>query len=347
MIRANHSPSGCPVASVEVPRKETLSGTAFRPPFDVKAACLSHSSMRPGVTLTELVVVFGVIAMLSALLLPAVQSARESARAAQCKNNLHQIGVAAHNFHDQHGYLATHRLIEFMLPQLDQKPTWDAIQAHQQHVVAGLGPPVPPMPDQLPAVYICPDDPHNRGKALGGGVNYALNEGSTLGGNDGVRAVSSDARRRLSEIRDGLSQTALMSERNLLANWMPVSDAEARQAPLRFTWMTLDVFSGGEEAELAAHCLSEEVRSQAQVLGNPLNGTYWNTPHYNHLIPPNNWPFFNSSYWTNNPSPPISNHPCGVHVLFADGSVRFISSSVDLKVWWALGTIRGGETVEF
>ena len=100
-------------------------------------------------TLIELLVVIAIIAVLVALLLPAVQQAREAARRSTCKNNLKQLGLALHNYHEQGNMLPLHRVarganttlpgtnpavmtgniswIAMILPQLDQSPLYNSI----------------------------------------------------------------------------------------------------------------------------------------------------------------------------------------------------------------------------
>src|SRR5947209_5924470 len=88
---------------------------------------------RLGFTLIELLVVIAIIAVLIALLLPAVQAAREAARRSQCVNNLKQVGLGMHNYHDVNGSLPPGvksccwgTWLVFMLPQLEQQPLFNA-----------------------------------------------------------------------------------------------------------------------------------------------------------------------------------------------------------------------------
>ncbi len=121
---------------------------------------------RRGFTLIELLVVIAIIAVLIALLLPAVQQAREAARRSSCQNNLKQIGLALHNYHDVHNVLPAsaygttinhgHTWIESLLPQLEQGNKFQQIRFDLANHVA-------PNPDVLnnwvASVLVCPSDP--------------------------------------------------------------------------------------------------------------------------------------------------------------------------------------------
>ncbi len=305
-----------------------------------------RSPMRPvrrGFSLIELMVSVGIISVLMSLLLPAVQSARAAARRTQCRNNLHQIGIAIHSFYDQHGYLDTTRPLKAILPQMDNRPLWEEFERADETIFNGG------VVDQSgwssPSAYTCPSDSLLSRSAMH--VSYAVNAGPVVGG-DPVQWWN--RKRRLRDVSDGLSNTAAFAERLVMLVepfHFPdeVSDEERGRNPLRVLWRTLREFGPSELRELAAHCSSAEVRAVAPGAGFPPSHLYVNPePTYNHLLPPNNWSFLNGDN-NKGPYPPSSQHEGGAHVLFLDGSVSFISNSIDREVFWALGTINGGESV--
>jgi prepilin-type processing-associated H-X9-DG protein len=284
-------------------------------------------------TLLELLTVIGIITILMTLLFPAVQSSREQARSVECKSNLHQIGVAAHSFHYTHRYLPSRRIMFELLPFLEMQDLRSALQ--QPHQGAPL---------RGPSSMVCPSDPMALEEELR--LSYLINDGSQIYPRNGMR--KNDDNITFSDISDGLSGTAMIAEklvRNIERPPGLVTDAEARSMPLRYAFKTTRLFLFGEEEAFLAFSLNPTNRANAQRGGwfdsDTLAGGF---SYYEHLAPPNNWSFNNGPLATgaiHGMYPATSLHRGGVHVLMADGSVRFTSNTIDVKTWWALGSRNG------
>ena len=137
---------------------------------------MTRQSQRRGFTLIELLVVIAIIAVLIGLLLPAVQSAREAARRAQCVNNLKQLGIAMHNYHDIGGSFPMgiardanqvpfcpsngFGILTMMLPQLEQSPLWNTLNLNLSQAEMVVGP-IPNYTLRMTVVstFLCPSDP--------------------------------------------------------------------------------------------------------------------------------------------------------------------------------------------
>jgi prepilin-type N-terminal cleavage/methylation domain-containing protein/prepilin-type processing-associated H-X9-DG protein len=302
---------------------------------------------RPAFTLVELLVVIAVIGILMALLLPAVQFARESARRMSCANNLKQIGLALQNYHAscnnfpvaRNPWPLVHSSLSRLLPYCEQQELHNLVDYRSP-----LSSPANMAASRIPInLFVCPSD-SARGKVPGmleAGSNYVANNGSgtivygLIASGDGVFTQTSLGFR---DLHDGSSNVVAFSE-SILGTGMATSGATA--ADPRHDLLEL---SGGSDTTPAA-CQAGSGTWSGKRGGKWIDGHYGNTL-YNHFYPPNAtvWDCGNAS-GNKALCTARSYHPGGVDVLLCDGSVRFIPSSVHWGVWRALATRAGDEVV--
>ena len=308
--------------------------------------------LRRGFTLIELLVVIAIIGLLIALLLPAVQAAREAARRIHCANNLKQIGIALHNYHDQRGALPGAYLVypttEFsalsqILPHLEQTPLYNALNFSLPY----FDPTNDTVMRSSVDGFICPSDFPNPIPARGAQTNYMADMGSWIVWqmNSGPNAnllppngvFYGNSATRFADIPDGLSNTGVFSERVLAdgsnAIVSPVSDVFFSPAAPT----TIDA--------AVQMCQAVDIYDLSNQFPLFMGAPWINGQHiFLHVTPPNSRScgFFTALRAV---MPPSSRHPGGVNLLLGDGSVRFIKDTINITAWRALGTIHGGEVI--
>ncbi len=329
---------------------------------------LRRSLNRAGFTLIELLVVIAIIAVLVALLLPAVQQAREAARRSQCKNNLKQIGLAQHNYHDMAsmfpiniGWGSNNSTVGafsdkvMMLPQLDQAPLYNQtnfMDSPWSAAWSGGSSNIITQSQVLP-VFVCPSVSRLPTQGPRGMFTYAINNGSMprpyngqshngfaafLGGTANPPDVPVTA----GTVVDGLSQTAAYAE--ILPD--PGSNPYIPNATSR-NWESCT-----DPVSCRAACNGDTSSIDNREYGGSAWAAAWGAfkGGYTHTMNP----METSCYSINNTGTDWGNttltaagsgHVGGVNVLMGDGSVRFVSVNVNWPTWLAIGTRNGSETV--
>jgi len=340
-----------------------------------RRSALCRPAHSAGFTLIELLVVIGVLAVLVALLIPAVQRARESMRRIQCANNLKQIGTALHNYHGSHNVLPfgvgadrddfvsswgslddrRYSALSQLLPYLDQAAVYSQINFNvapfHPYVNAATGDTEVAESNGtlvtngsaavavLPA-FLCPSDV-DRLQSLWGHNNYRSCNGSTWSGRKGNGMFGQISSVRFSAVSDGLSNTAMFSER-AKGTWdHAVYDPLSDLYDLAGIW-TEDAFREACHAlnPATAATYHQDVEAGQNWLEGNMNWT-----RYNHLVPPNRVSCKNGLTWDGVAMAASSRHAGGVNLLLGDGSLRFISELIDEPAWRGLGTIAGADTV--
>ncbi len=314
--------------------------------------------VRAAFTLIELLVVIAIIAVLTALLLPAVQAAREAGRRIQCANNLKQIGLALHNYHDVVGAFPLGRTIPSnasfsplarFLPYVEQANMGNALNFNLPYNDPGNA----TVLNASLAVFLCPSDTTPVPAGSGGGTNYRSNEGTGVvmwhGSSDvaGVNATMpppnglffANLQCRVADVVDGLSNTAAFSEH-------VVGDFSQNLGTDKSDTFKPGTYPATPD-EAIAQCRATDIANLSlqgySNVGAPWTYGYHSTSSYWHSAPPNtrSCMFPPSRIMTT----ANSRHPGGVNVAMTDGSVRFVKDTVDLPAWRALGTRDGGEII--
>lgn len=282
---------------------------------------------RRGFTLVELLVVIAIIGVLIALLLPAVQQAREAARRMSCTNQLKQLGLALHNYHDTHGafpygswgaasYVGWHVSI---LPFLEQQALYDQFDTTKAYNVS----PNDVLRETRVDAYMCPSAVREMSEAesefytmhyLGvmgpvgtnpqtSGIEYPHNSGSGSYGGFALSGMWAHGEvRRIRDVTDGTSNTLFVAEKSW--SFPNGSDSKFRE------WTR-----GGRKNEFMIPCKNIEFSINSNEVSR-----------------------FNSISFG-------SNHPGGCMFTQGDASVRFLSETIDYNTYLSMASMNGGEVI--
>jgi prepilin-type N-terminal cleavage/methylation domain-containing protein/prepilin-type processing-associated H-X9-DG protein len=308
-----------------------------------------RSSSRKAFTLIELLVVIAIIAILIALLLPAVQQAREAARRTQCRNNMKQLGLALHNYHDTAGVLPPGHIgrcttpvlnatgLTMLLPMLDQGPLYNkfnfsgSVNAYSDMGLTVSDDPMTngngPLVKIVLQAFLCPTDggstvipsptggygisPMNTGNG-GAKTNYDFVTTSTYNACDNWSSIPNTVRSMFGDnSRCGLTD---------------VKDGTSNTAMMAET--TRDVYNGGTNAWGYRGHVMVGMNLASSAIN---NWTYGATRYPQGQL--GSWGYVGSL------------HAGGMNILMGDGAVRFISENIDTLMRQRLAYMSDGQVI--
>ncbi len=319
---------------------------------------------RLGVTMIEVIIVIAIIGLLASLILPAVQSVRATARQLQCQNNLKQIALALHNYHEQlsvlppwggfDGACGPEGAFTLLFPFLDKPRFCDTMSAGVKRI----------------PLFECPADGDL--SSFESPLSYRLNHGPGRNAGSAAKGPFStyDEVYRLSNVTDGTSQTAALSEkvsyrtfsnesmaeRHRIRSWWNVSYTPVSVATLFDPLTPSALAERSAQTELSISNCENGPRTWA---GSGAGCLSWQQPNthsttYSHWLNPNRrncsvGPLITTAFPMDSPflrenRGVSSEHFGGVNVAYLDGHIRFINESIDKNVWRAIGTMNGGES---
>jgi prepilin-type N-terminal cleavage/methylation domain-containing protein/prepilin-type processing-associated H-X9-DG protein len=328
-----------------------------------------------GFTLIELLVVIAIISVLIALLLPAVQMAREAGRRTQCVNNLKQIGPALSNYHSSCNTFPMATTVAYsdpgvqtnwgtwscqalMLSYLDNQPLYAAANfdlncAYDVGYAANST-----VFNARVASFVCPSD--NKSPAVNtnnylGSMGAATNPWTLTGSG----LFSNSSAFNFNAVTDGTSKTVAFSESLVSDSKHSTTYRDGIAAGVGSQGLSdsADRNLPGVMADLQT--CNQLFQALQAIPGSEDKGYRWadgspGIAMFNTIVPPNSPQYqwagcrldcagcgFEFGQYEN----ATSNHPGGVNILLIDGSVTFLKSTIAMNVWWGLGTKSGGEVL--